>query len=246
MTSPHSNTNAIIITSELIFTLVLFSLAFYTFSQSLVSSLILGLLGMLLPIAWPMELFFMLLLLVIIIDFIRKRGRSKRPWGMDIAWILFLPSVLAYALLDPFRIIGAPFSLSQLQPKVPFLAVLATAILLAASDIYFSGVESLFDVRARLAARGASKLDLDMAIWKNYLLIVGIVAATYVAALAGGAAIAFLEHPMAQLVVVLPYQSILLVVFIVSVIAIIIYVYLMRIGLSERKNREKSEDDRKR
>lgn len=231
--SSRLRTGAAITTSELIVTVALFSLAFYIFSQSLVSVLVLQLLGLVLPIAWSMGILFVLLFLVVMIDFFRKMGSSKRPMGMEIAWLLFLPSIIGYALLDPLKILHTQFALSQIQPQVPFIWVLATAILLAAGDIYFFGIESLRTMGSRLAARGAAKTDLNVAVWKNYLFVVGIVMVTYGIALAGGVGITYLEPPLAQLATAFSYQSILLVILTVSVIAIIIYVYLMRIGFAE-------------
>jgi len=219
------------VASELTFTVALFVLSFYIFSQNFVSGLMISLLGAILPAAGSLGILFVVLFLLVLLDFFYKTRRGRRPLGTEIGWVLFLPSIMGYALMDPLKILNLPFTLSQLQPQVPYMLVVFTAVLLASGDVYFSNTESIHALRARFAARGALRTDLEEAIRKNHVFVCYVVAATLLVALAGGAAATYLSGPLEGLAAIFPFQFVLLPILIVLITAIIIYMYL-RSGLA--------------
>lgn len=212
--------------SELAFTVALFILSFYIFSRNFVSNIIVGLLGAIIPAAGSLGILFAALFFLVLADFFYKTRRGRRPLGTEISWILFLPSIMGYAMMDPLKILSLPFTLSQLQPQVPYMLVVITAVLLASGDVYFSNTESIQMLRMRFAARGALRSDLDTAIRKNHIFVCCLVIATFFITLAGCAAVNYIAGPLAGLGAALPFQLILLPVLIVSITAAILFLYL--------------------
>lgn len=216
-----------------LFSVFLFS--FYVFSRTSLSDYVLIILGNIVPITWSMEIILVILIMLIVLIMMRNRENGY-SFGIVLAWIFLVPSILSYSLLDPLKVIGAYYTLELLRPDLPFLSIVTGGIALAAVNIHLNNEGYLNTLKESLLLRGAVKEDLDMVLWKNYTYITGLLVLSCASSAVISIAAIFSETYLSSLAGIIPLSIYLLPIITAMALSTAILLYLYDRGQLFRTN----------
>ncbi len=213
---------------------LMLALAFYTFTYDRLFD---GLLALISP-GTPVSGAYVSVAIVAILlplAFLRIWNNGLINMVIFISWALYLPSVLYFSGIDPFRILDFSLDFSLLSSKLPPAAVTAAGIVLACGSLSARSFTHIKNARNNFIGRGADKRDADHALYRNAAFEVKVILASAVMVILIMAGVSAMERQVLGILKAAGFAYILTGLGAVVILAILFVVFLWPHKKSEKE-----------
>jgi hypothetical protein len=142
------------------------SLAFFTFSGDHAFAYLLELAGLGTP-AGGMYVYAAFALAIVALSFLRVWGQSLLNAITYLSWALYIPSVLSFCGIDPFKIIRFTYDFSFFSTGLSATVIAIVGVALACGSLMEGSFMNLRDARDNFLSRGADKKEVSRVLYRN-------------------------------------------------------------------------------
>ncbi len=213
--------------------LLMFGLAFSTFTYNHLFEYLLGLMHIVLPVSGP-YLYVAIAVVILPLALIRIWNNSLLSAVAYLSWALYIPSVLFFCGIDPFRIIEFSADFSFFSSGLTQTAVTAAGIALACGSLMARSLMYIRNARDNFIGRGANEKEAYRVLYRNAFFEMKIILASALAILLIIAGVQAVLQDLLGLLKAASYIYVLAGLCAVVMLALVFLVYLWPRKKSEK------------